>query len=485
MNTPQLSRRNQFGILFSLVLCLFSIEVFFRLKGIPVPGGDSLFFYPASQFYHLHGELYNPIQSPIKSGGGYLNWHGWVHPYLIGLFDFGHSSSYISVTVSETIILGIGCLLFIKVTESVKEASIWTASALVVSVTAVALSFLGRPESVAFVLLVSGVATLQHLNNSPLRFWLITLQWGILGATHPTVALLAGPALLVYLIASTPRSSLAVRRWTTLGAASVTTTFLLTTLIYPHSISDWIQGLWEHSQKISSRGRSGGLIYYYFLMPSRFMQGFWILFGYIFGSLLFLNFEFEDKKTILVPVVLGSILVWYTSIRLPPASYNIFSFLPVISTLLLYYTYYTKSNKISFSVRYFIIFMGIISLLLISRRYLVFYNSINDQPLREDLRERVDKIPDCKSVFLDKGLLISSYSPKKWTDFHYIISKTSGINPDYLVIKQAQSGNNIPEKIDGYKIVDNEYSKKGIYLGPIKAANTPASYNFSIYRLEE
>ena len=468
-------------LLIFVVSFLFFLEIFFRSIGIPIIGGDAVFFYPIAENFAQQNGLFHPVMSPITSRGGALTWHGWLHPYVLGFLGRLFPDPFIGITISETLIVGIGCIGFTTTfCSAYREVSVYVKGAVVMSVVAVAFGYLGRPESLAFVLLVAGIASIHYLEEGAVRFGLVVVLWGGIGATQPTVALLIGPVLLGYMIISETNVHSALNKWLVVGAASVAATFLLTAVLYPYSVAEWINGLWQHSQKIASRGDTGRKLYYYFLQPSRFMQGGWYILAAACGTLLLWQSN-ETRNWGLVGVALiGAGLAWYTSIRVPPTRYNLFALLPVFTIIVQESLTKLEGVRLISATKILVILLGLSSVLITGRRSKVFIQSTHG-PSRQEVAIKLDKIKENK-ICIDKGLLFSTYNPRRWDDFCLMDSKLPNGKERYAVVRQAGLGRLNPPKVKNYTILFDNFRNSGIYFGPLKIANTDDSYRFAIYK---
>lgn len=475
--------KNYVFLLISFAICT---EVAFRLNGVPIITGDAVWFYPVAENFSQYKSLIHPLMSPISDGGGPLVWHGWVHPYLIGLVGRLFFDPFLGVTISETIMVGLGCIIFAWIiVSSESDTSIFITASVTISVLVMAFSFFGRPESIAFVFLVAGLATLQYLEKRPLRLGSIVVFWGGVGATQPTVALLVGPILLGYFISSSSSPRSALFKWVMVGAMSVSFTLLLTVVLYPYSPVEWIEGLWMHSQKITDRGDSSRLLYYFMLQPSRFMQGGWFVLAAICGALLLWQYESTRDWWLLGVALIGVWIAWYTSIRVPPTRYNLFATFPLFAAFIYYTIDKLDGQKINIFVKSTVLLLGLCSVLIFGRRYIVLGRSLLGSD-RNDVIRSVEALPDRSKVYVDKSILFSSYMPDEWVDFKTLGSKLPDKdNGKYAIIKQSALGSLTPPEIEGYRILEESFNSEPIYFGPLKIANTDDSYNFAIYKRVE
>lgn len=475
------NKYQKYLIICCTLIVLFA-ELFFRLKGIPILTGDAVWFYPIAENFSQYRGLIHPVMSPISDGGGPLIWHGWLHPYIIGLFGRLFSDPFLGVTISETTLVGLGCLIFSWVIASTNgRNSVLIKTSVVISVVVMSFSFLGRPESIAFFLLVIGLGALQYFERSALKLGSIALLWGGIGATQPTVALLVGFALLGYFIISDPSPRSALVRWVVIGALSVSITFLLTLTIYPHSPIEWIEGLWMHSQKIANRGDSSRLLYYFMLQPSRFMQGGWFVLAAICGAVLLWQYDKIRDWWLLGIALVGIGVAWYTSIRIPPTRYNLFALFPLFVISIYYSVDKIKNKKIYLFVKSSILVLGIFSILIAGRRYMVLSRSILGTGCIE-VANSVRELPRSSEISMDSSILFSCYKPDTWTDFNVMRSKLPRKNDGkYAVVKQSALGRINAPKIEKNELLTETFNEEKIYFGPIKIANTDDSYNFAIY----
>ena len=473
-------------ILFVIILVL--LEVLFRSAGVPIVIGDANFFYPIAQNFAEHNDLSHPVMSPIVDGGGRLIWHGWGHSYVLGFLGKLFSDSFIGVIMSETLIVGIGCIGFtITFCSAYKKANVYVKGAIVISVVAIAFGYLGRPESLSFVLLVAGIAAFHYLENSAFRWGVIVVLWGGIGTTQPTVALLVGPILLGYMVISEVEVRLALSKWLVVGAFSIATTLLLTAVFYPYSVADWIDGLWRHSQKIAARGDSDRTLYYYFLAPSRFMQGGWYALTVACGGLLLWQSGETRNWTLVGVALIGAGLAWYTSIRIPPTNYNLFALLPVFAIIVQESLTKIDSVVAARVIKAAVLILGLSSTLIVGRSTIVSVQSSNG-PSRQNVVNKLNELigsqgeVERKSICMNKGILFSVYEPSEWDSFCSMNSKLPTGKEEYAVTMQAGLGRFKPPEVENYTVLFDNFRNNGIHFGPLKVANTDDSYRFAVYK---
>lgn len=468
-------------------------EIFFRIKGIPIPLYDSSVYYVPGIVFSESGNLSHPFWGLNSDGsfnpnGGPFLWHGWTHSYINGIAGRVFSGGLTGVRISETIIVSAGCIIFSDIISKIrKNGSVIVHLSALLSTTAVSFSMFGRPESVAFLLLVIGVFVLQRLEKGPKRAGLIVVVWGGLGATQPTVALLVGPILLGYLILKNSSSLSALTKWMAIGAASVLVTFLLTIFVCPYSLTDWINGLLAHAKKTAGRTDTGGLLYYYFLQGELFMQGLTFLFSTFILLIIPWNIGKSKSWFILTLLFLFYLISWYTSVRLPATNYNLFALYPIFLIFMLCsIDVFSASYKKKVS-SLLVILVGIFAILILGRRYVIFDRSLEGAS-REEVKSAVDELPEKSEISINQSLLIAAYSPHEYSRFDRKSARFEkfskgdiGNESDYLVLRQARTERLTPPNIKGFKVVKETFDKNQIYFGPVKLSETDYSYNFAIY----
>jgi hypothetical protein len=201
----------------------------------------------------------------------------------------------------------------------------------------------GRPETLAALLVVAGTlllivngtgarSTPGRLLGSPVLGGIVL---GLLAVTHPVGALIGG--LLAGLYWSI------LLRWrdcVTIGVSTLITALATATVVLtlsPNGISDAITGFLTHSRIQTGRGSDDlrTLIHYLFFWWDRF---------FFFGLILVVSIVFALRlaapdsrpKSPALFCMISAILVWtvwFTSVRNAPASYNLAMFYPIFTTL--------------------------------------------------------------------------------------------------------------------------------------------------------
>lgn len=480
MSKKSYLRSNIYGI--TIVWVLVSVEIFFRVKGIPIPIDDATAYYVPGIVFSETNSLVHPFWAPEGGNAGPFLWHGWIHSYITGLLGGMFWDGFTGVRISETLIVAVGCTLFSNIiSELQKNSSSILHIFAVLSTTIVSFSMFGRPESAAFTVLIAGVFVIQRFRQSSLRTGSIVLLWGLLGATQPTVALLVGPVLLGYLVLEKNSPLSALAEWIAIGGASVLVTFLLTSIVYPYSITEWINGLLIHAEKIATRSDFSGILHYYFLSADRFMQG--LIFVFSIPVLFFIGRNIDKTKRVLfvATALIGVAITWYTAVRIPATRYNLFALYPLFMIIIAYgFVLFEGKYKKAITLSS-ILLIGVFSLLIVGRRYFVFGKSLGGAS-KKDVRRVVESLPDGSSISIDASLLIASYSSHKWHRFNTTRRSQLSRKSDYLILKQADSAELEPPSIDGFSLIKETFNKDPIFLGPIKLANTYDSYNFAVYK---
>jgi hypothetical protein len=261
-------------------------------------------------------------------------------------------------------------------------------------------------------------------------------------------------------------------------------TLLATATLYPYSLTDWIGGLLAHPKLGPSPADTGRFLYYFLLNPSQFMQGLWIP-AALYSIYLLAS---QNRKWWIVGItILSSIMFWYTALRIPSRSYNLFMFIPFfvwISMLAVNRLEYARRRKV---ICILVMVVGVFAIAILGRRYIVLQHSLFEGTRPQALVEEVKSIPMDQKIAMDQSLIITCFYPHEWERFVRVerwvdVDSDTCEGWDYIIIKQSSSARQAPPQKNGYHLISNNFRRSSIYIGPIRIANTDSSYNYAIYR---
>jgi hypothetical protein len=313
-----------------LLAIFFLMDLIKSLCIIPIPDGDTTFFYPIYLSVANNGALSNPLISPIAVGGGPLTWHGWFQPMLLGyatkLFGGGMSGALLS----ETIVKQIGLLIYLAVVWRSRRAedlvAIFGSIIIYVSLTASQ----GRPELLASVLLLGWWFVDGGCANLHLRALVAGVFLALIGITQPTVAAVSSGLFMVSLLLtySIPE---ALKVWVIANSCALLIVIVMTSLFYPFGILTWLDGLVRHAAVVAGRTDRGGFFRYWILSRERPLLGIIVIVAAAALGWASLVRGMRSGAPIVYCLTLG--FAWYVSVRIPALVYNAMAFVPVLVAL--------------------------------------------------------------------------------------------------------------------------------------------------------
>jgi len=470
------------------LFCYYTSALFFADKYIPIPDGDDLYYTLISSIYGINNQFSHPTQfvSPYHEGSLEYNKHDWFNPYIAGeLVKNKGFSDYLKFNIFLNIIATI-LTLFILSRITNWYLGIIFLYPILVSVN----SYLsGRYELMASIPIILGSGLLIFYKLDKSKCVLLSFLLGLIAVIHPTCGLLTGIFLTTYI--SWVEN---FKKWfiynLILVFGSIFTIFLLTTLLSPINFGYWLKGLIEIGNIISSKTDSSNFIYYYFLQPSIPFAGLYFI------SLLFIIYSYSTylsiKRNNIIPFILSGICIYFTyyfGIRIPTTCYNILIFIPIICLIIFILISKNNFSEVNKKVlKSFLIFMSLISLLSLSRNFIVNYKSYKDGISYNYLLKYINNHEDKNNIlYLENGftpiIFDKNLDPKIINNLKFFINyEDLNVKPEYIIFMQANSGKLYPENINGYKIIDNKFYNKDFKLFGIKYMNTLKAYNFALYK---
>jgi hypothetical protein len=313
-----------------LLAIFFYLDLIKSLCVIPIPDGDTIFFYPIYLSVANNGALSNPLISPIAAGGGPLTWHGWLQPMLLGyatkLFGGGMSGALLS----ETIVKQIGLLIYLAAVWRSRKAGdlIAILGSVIIYVSLTALQ--GRPELLASVFLLVWWFLDAGCANLHLRAVVAGVFLGLIGITQPTIAAISsGLFMVALLLTCSIREALKV--WVIANSCALLIVVAMTSLFYPFGILKWIDGLLRHAAVVAARSDRDGFFRYWILSRERPLQGIIVIGAAAALGWASLVRGMRSGAPIVYCLTMG--FVWYVSMRIPALVYNAMAFVPVLVAL--------------------------------------------------------------------------------------------------------------------------------------------------------
>ena len=380
-----------------LALAIFAMRLVGDFQGTVFISGDDIWFQPIVQNMAGDRGLAHPFLSPIDGNlDGSLIWHGWLMPLVTGkLQGFlmpggGVEHAKLAGNLIAASVFG-AFTLFFKLRFGNGKAL------LVIPVFLGLFQYqVGRPEivaSVALLLFLIGIDT-KILAR---RVFIIPFSVAIAAVSSPVL----GVYLLLFGVFVLFSSSLEhSTRWKIVALQVVAIPALI--LLFTTAFTDlgfwrWVSGIFEHSRFIS--GRRDGLLAHYYLI--NFRLPLFVLF--VFLCVIWLAQAVLYNKNIIAQssLLVLAVLVFYTSLRVPPLVYNIAWLVPLI----LYFIFSglngradpllrTKSGLVAvFSAGY------VLSTLFFA--YLTAINIIQGQPAGM-VRGAIFSLPADATIYIDK-----------------------------------------------------------------------------------
>ena len=464
----------EFIFLSLLFLPFFFIDYWKILYGLPLPDGDSLYFYPVYILWANSHELINPFMSPIQEGGGPLTWHGWLQPMLLGQISKLFGGEFLGARLSEALVKYIGLFFYYISCNSIfyKRKYILYFGGVI---TYVAFdSFQGRPELVAALIILIWLYFFISVKSRWVSVFLSGLTLGFIVVTQPTIAGLGLCMLFLWNL-----DSLGIKRQlfyeiVIISFIAVLLSVFMTIIFYPYHIYDLISGIALQGSLLNTRGDTGGFVFYWFLLPSRPMHGLIIvvtLLGFGVNSI-------RRNYNIFVLAAFISLIffLWFFSIRIPATSYNVMVFVPIFTVIGVLYI----SKHGAFGVLAKIVGGGVFVSSFLS--ILIGCYALTNSYSLIDFRKQLNKY-DFDKIEVPLSFLIGAVPFAEWKRF--IILKDEGSCPsdfDTITIRQqANKSLGAPMIILNCNLLDNKFKAPVQFLGQ-RVLPLPKDYRNALYR---
>lgn len=478
----------------SIVACAIGagliIYQFWRSAAVlPIPDGDSIYFYPvALSLAHGRG-LVNPwilpIAIPGSGPGGPLIWHGWLTTLLLGRGAELIGSDIRAVLYVESLIIVLGLIIFCSEILPLFRSK-WTlalASSLIVYGDLSASQ--GRPELVAAVLLLVWRAAELRVTSEVGRTAVAILLLGLLAVTDPTAALLSSVFYLTCLLAARDKWA-ALRRWIAINVGAALLMMFMTNILYPFSFTTWLHGLALNVQFITRRTDSNGVLYYYFTTPSHFMIGIALIYiAIIIGKA-------QLRRPINIPMLCSLLcsaaLVWYMAFRIPATNYNIFVFLPVIIMSVLTPSRTGGAGDVTpvlptsrFGKAWFGFFLGIVSVGIFIPLASTVYSAVVGES-RTAFVSQIAALGTHARLALSPGLLVGAVPVGDWPSVRMVRGTWCENDSALTLFQQANGGLVNPPERPGCVLAIDRYSHVRMAVHGWRISFVPKAYNFAAYK---
>jgi hypothetical protein len=455
------------------VLCciLICYGIWKSLVVIPIPDGDQLYFYPIYLSVANVGKLENPFRSPLQPQNipsspdqTRLTWHGWLQPYLFGFLMKGLASDIRSALLVESAAIAIGLGLFLI--SGGRRLSTTTASIPIVFTSLVASE--GRPELLACLLILAGLAIDRFCSSARVRTCTAGVVLGLIAVTQPTIAIL-GSIILLAILLYRYDDRLAITSWILSNALAALLMGILLAALYPYPISEWISGLLQMGRLGAERRDTGEVLRYFIANPLRPGHGVVLLLAV--GAFCWdLRLKGRLRPTLAFAMGLSLVSIWYFACRAAAANYNAMCFVPAALVVVSYAVKLRWANALILTI----------SALSIVPIILTVYSEYYGAP-RDEVRARIAAlIEQGFTVQLDLPLLVGGVPFEEW--------KNLAVNPgdaqcvragERLLLKQANTGLFDPAKPSGCKLIEDGFAKAP--FSTLWSMPVPKAYNFAEY----
>ncbi len=471
------------GLALLVVAVTFSIQLRLSHGHLPVPAGDAFWFYPVAKDYALHRVLANPFESPLSATDFRFRWHGWTYPYVLAWLSatlrwplFTCDLLFVGFnTAFALLLLGV----FIRFEYESPKNLIGLALVLP-PLYLYCLGMAGRPELLALPLVIAIViSTSKWLHRPMLLILTCGSSFGLLMCTQPTVCILAALLWVSYVIAVLPPRDL-LPCLTGIMVLSLTLSAVLTQLVFPYGLLDWLSGLAAHARILSSRSKAESFVEYFLFNLRQPLAGLWIA--------LFIGASYRLARSRSVPgvqagpltwVMLGGVAAfsWFVGVRLPQTSYNLFLFIPLMMVIVV-----AAALRFDHAIGIWSVLLVLSIAALLSLSRLVVEGIWSKQHGTSYAHFRTDvlaRIPPGATVAVHNSFVIALMDANPpFTIRRLELARTTC---DYLIEAQANSGRLSPPTLRGFTLIQDTYARRPLRILGVTVLNTPKAYNFALY----
>jgi len=241
-----------------------------RLAGPILLKHDNAFFLPIALAVQEKLGLLNPWFHPYDTpvGPGILDWHGIIHPLILGVI--APADGWTGINAAVVILSLLGMILYLGLIWRSK-APIFLKAICSGPIPALFMGFGGRPESTAALIL--GLIVLVNWNarnGESLRLGRVIASGvllGLLGLAHPLAAVFSAAAYSLFIALHAGNKCLPPARYVFLiGAAAITSVAsfgLFLVMLYPYETAVWLNGMLEASSIAADRSGSDHFLRYF------------------------------------------------------------------------------------------------------------------------------------------------------------------------------------------------------------------------------
>jgi hypothetical protein len=455
---------------------------------LPIRTGDSFCFMPTVVNYASGKGMINSGYTEWDPEGiGRLVWHGYLTSLMYGSLPW--NSSYRGVFATQAIVASLVVTLFVGLylilLKRLFRAPWWFADCCVALIVVGLLPSLltGRHEPLATLVLLSAVYGLVLL---PAKHDALVCTVGIalVAITAPAVGILASIAALVYIAWHYP-FAMAVRKLIFVAVLTTCLVIALTEALYPYGFQVWMRAM----VSCASRGlgyMDASKVYYWFLNPSAFMYGVWVV-GSVVCGVYMMNQRWSQMRWplgVLAGIAVFVMIAWRFGIWVSARNYNLFPFIPLACLVIVFATLEFKENKYAYAVMFSMSIVASLPAIGTARLAMHCLFPSTDVLTYQEAKRLVLREMNSEDVLLDTRLF-SLVESQVGYGYHRGLADPLIRKAQVVILGQAKSSLLEPPKIDGFGIVCDRFSRKSPALFGIPIANTPEGYNLAIYRRVE
>lgn len=433
------------------------------LTFIPAPDGDAIWFYPVALESGMSGLLAHPFRSPVSVEDFRFTWHGWLYPAVLG--GFVRILGVAGLFVGGLFLALVTHALFVRQLRHAVGGPWWISGAILVILANMLLVYPGRPEALAVLFLVAGMAVALSSIGGVARHLLVGVILGFMAATQPVAALLS---LVLYSLYSA--YGMPFRCWlralALVGVASAVVLCLLLAVHYPHGVGEWLRGLILHGEGQRGRGDGftfRGVFFYLVRNPANPLALLWVI-----SLPVLLLFWTRPRCGSLYwgLSVLLALFLWYFALRIPAHHYNFFVLLP--AWLLLWGVVATRHR----AGAVLLLVMTALALSALGYRLLGQLHSI---AAGGPYAELVEAVGGAGPVTVHDSHFMLLYEPRTAGNI------TFEEGAEWLLLKQAHTGMARPPVVDGHELVEDNFAPPLRLLG-LPLFSAPHGYQYALYR---
>lgn len=490
-------------MLASLAMILLVATIVFRsyatARGIPLLAGDACVFLPQTIPFQQRGELVNVVWRPASDldarGEGRMVYHGFLYPMLLSVVMW--QADYVTLSRVLAVLQGGTMLFFCVFLWSFAKRWQWRLTSgrilliglLVVACANYLRGAVGRPESLAALLLMVGVL-LVSATPPAWHGWIAGIGIGALTVIDPVVGGMAGLAF-----AGAAAWWLHPRRWfwTVAGAAGLSVSFFVACLFwYPYAFADW----WSGTLKMANYAFADGIRKYdlrSYLSEYLWSGSGWFLFGTLtlalWSAVRLIRRQYLEGTGPVFPAALFAMLVLAGAalsrfvLYASWAKYNVLPFMP-IGFLAIFYelgrTPVPNSGKPTAFRRAAFLILAIASLGLagdlVERVHTMRFGL--DLAQARDLFGAVRKAHAGEVIALPENLFTLT---ENYSNIIFWNGSRPPAKASLLVTAQFYSGRATPPPIDGFQVVANHFNPQRPFLFGIPVSRGDRGSGFAVY----